>query len=136
MKILIFSFLLFINFVCFCQNRDSKKQQIIKIDTLEVLKEMSFCSCINNGFPDDSLQAKDPSIFILLESISGSFEIISVLNDYTKKALDSIATIRGIKYRENFNSKRVLVSCIRMYRSKELASYLKSLYSNRKLFPK
>lgn len=137
----VFSFILFlINSYSFAQKQSNTDKNTIPAnrgDTIEILKQMSFCSCINKGFANDSLETKDPSIYVLLETIGGSFDLLDSINRYTEKIILQLPLTKKGQNRENTAKKRVTKGCIEMYRSKLLGYFLKRLYSkNRFLFPK
>lgn len=117
--------------------RPTAEREHSKQDTISALKDMAFCSCLINGFPGDSLDAKDPSIFVLLDTKGISFDILDSINVFTSNFISSLPTTLPGQNKESTSKKRIMTGCINMYKSKSLDSFVKSLYSNhRELFTK
>jgi hypothetical protein len=126
-------------FYCYSQKAftSNKIHRPVLSDTIETLKQMSFCSCISNGFPQDTLSKKDPSIYLLLEGISGSFSLLDSIDSYTQHLIEKFPLTRKGQNRENTRVKRIMIGCIDMYKSKQLYLFLRKLYKEDKfLFPK
>jgi len=122
--------LVLVTFYCFNSYSQTATKNLGKAegyhpDTLLVLKQISLCDCIVNGFPKDSLGAKDPSVYVLMESIECSFDFLDAINTYTKRIVDSLPTTLKGQDRENTHNKRIMAGCIRMYSSKELDHFLR-----------
>jgi hypothetical protein len=132
----IFSFF-FLN--SYSQNKEKKFRSHIGIskgDTIAALKKITFCNCLVNGFPIDSLQYKDPSIYILLEEINCSFSFLDTINVYTEKFMKPYLYHRTGQNKENTHNKRIMLGCIELYNSKGLDIYLRRFYKlNKDFFP-
>lgn len=127
-KIILLLLVLFC-FKSFSQNRviNPRSASQNRGDTISVLKQISLCKCIFNGFPSDSLESKDPSIYVLMESINCSYDLLDSIDDYTKKILDSLPVTRKGQNRENTYNRRIVTGCLNMYLSKHLDLYLKKI---------
>jgi hypothetical protein len=133
-------FLYFIFYLFFLNSYSQNKGKRIrnfdnsKDDTIATLKKITFCNCLINGFPIDSLQYKDPSIYILLEEISCSFNFLDTINVYTEKFMKPWIEHRVGQNKENTYNKRIMLGCMELYNSKGLDIYLRRFYKLNKDF--
>ncbi len=126
----LFAYFLFSN-SCYSQKQTNAVDEIVNLksdDTLRILKEISLCNCLNTGFPNDSLQFKDQSMYILMESIDFSFDYIDSLTMFTNKFMIPYKTSRRGQNKENTQNSRIMLGCISFFKSNELDTFLKKFY--------
>jgi len=106
-----------------------------KQDTISALKDLVLCSCIINGFPGDSLDSKDPSLYVLMETKGICIAIMDSINLFARNFVSSMPTTRPGQNRESTYKKRIMTGYISLYKSKKLDLFVKNLYSkHRELF--
>jgi len=98
------------------------------------LKKITFCNCLVNGFPVDSLQYKDPPIYILQEEINCSFNFLDTINVYTEKFMKPYIEHRTGQNKENTYNKRIMPGCMELYNSGGTGIYLPGFYELNKIF--
>ena len=112
------------------QGLKKKKANIDKSEIFQTLTDVVICKCIDNSFPLDSLSFKDPSVYVLLENINGSYEIISLVDSFTIKYIRETNIPRPGMNKENTKKERFMANCMKLRRTKVLLNFVNKLYSS------
>ena len=129
-------------FIVLCFNsysqkvKNSKSKEVIYSlrDAISILKKITLCNYLINGFPKDSLEYKNPLVYILLEEISCSFDFLDSIKPYTDKFMDFFKKSNKGQNRENTYNSRIMIGCTDLYNSKGLNNFLIIFYKKNRNF--
>jgi hypothetical protein len=108
-------------------NHSVVKNQKNTNTTLQILKDIALCKCIENGYKLDSLNVEDASAWILIGGTNCDMGPLFALDSLTKKFVDTLPTLIPGADEENGRHKRIASSCIELYKSKRLEAFIKYL---------
>lgn len=116
--------------ISYSQNQKTKSAKGIYPDsgtTLQTLKDIALCKCLENGYNLDSLGVRDPSAWILIGTTNCDMGPLFELDSLTRKFIDTLPTlVQGADY-ENLIHKRIASSCLELYKSERLEEFIKKI---------
>jgi ubiquitin len=101
-------------------SQKSKSHAVSASEKKQVIKDVFLCRCVIAAFPADSLGAKDPSTFSLLENINAAYEIIPFLDSISNSIVYKASVVNTKQHAESTKKPRLMAACLKEYHSESL----------------
>ncbi len=116
-----------------CGQNTTSKPTPPKADTAlvlqqQMLKDYFLCTCIDDGFKEDSLFFKDATRTVYTELLEYEYDDLQKIRKVAQQLIDADKNKKGETSADTKADRAVFYTCIEYYKSSELDNLIKSMH--------